>query len=172
MAEAITKSFDSPDEVIDFPLIRTSIVELGDLTVGLQQSEPGWRWSEHVKPIVGGAWCQARHVGFVISGAFGVELPDGKRYEFHAGEVFDIPPGHDGFTVGDEPCRQVEWAGIRTFTGFAPACEAACSPRCSSPTSWIRPRAPQSSETPAGVIFCRRTSSTYEQSSSDSADGR
>jgi class 3 adenylate cyclase len=119
MAEAVSKSFDKPDQVVDFPNIRTSIVELGDLTVGLQVSQPGWRWSEHVRPTVGGAWCQARHIGFVVSGRFGVELPDGTRYEFAAGDVFDIPPGHDGFTIGDEVCELVEWSGIRAFTGFA-----------------------------------------------------
>ena len=119
MAEAVSKSFDRPDEVVDFPNIRTSIVELGDLTVGRQVSQPGWRWSEHVRPTVGGAWCQARHIGFVVSGRFGIELPDGARYQFDEGDVFDIPPGHDGFTIGDQPCEIVEWTGIRTFTGFA-----------------------------------------------------
>ena len=119
MAEAVSKSFDRPDEVVDFPLIRTSIVEIGDLTVGRQVSEPGWRWSEHVRPTIGGEWCQARHVGFVVSGRFGVEFPDGTRHEFRAGDVFDIPPGHDGFTIGDETCEQIEWMGIRAFTGFA-----------------------------------------------------
>lgn len=119
MAEALTKSFSRPDQVIDFPGIRTSVVELGDLTVGLQISEPGWRWSQDVRPIVGGEWCQARHVGYVVSGSFGIELADGTPYTFHAGDVFDIPPGHDGFTIGDEPCTMVEWSGIRTFTGFA-----------------------------------------------------
>ena len=119
MAEALTKSFAKPDQVVDFPGIRTSVVELGDLTVGRQVSEPGWRWSKDVRPIVGGEWCQARHVGYVVSGSFGVELPEGTRYEFRAGDVFDIPPGHDGFTIGDEPCELVEWMGIRAFTGFA-----------------------------------------------------
>jgi class 3 adenylate cyclase len=119
MAEAVSKSFDRPDEVVDFPRIRTSIVELGDLTIGRQVSEPGWRWSEHVRPTVGGAWCQARHVGFVVSGRFGIELPDETRYEFGPGHVFDIPPGHDGYTIGDEPCELIEWMGIRAFTGFA-----------------------------------------------------
>ena len=119
MAEALTKSFSTPDQVVDFPRIRTSVVELGDLTVGLQVSEPGWRWSKDVRPIVGGEWCQARHIGYVVSGSFGIDLPEGTRYEFRAGDVFDIPPGHDGFTIGDEPCRLLEWSGIRTFTGFA-----------------------------------------------------
>jgi class 3 adenylate cyclase len=118
MAEALSKSFESPDDVVEFPLIRLRMVELGDLTVGELVSEPGWRWSEHVRPTVGGAWCQSRHVGFVISGSLGVDFPDGTRFEFGPGDVFDIPPGHDGYTIGDEPCVQVEWMGIRAWAGF------------------------------------------------------
>ncbi len=118
MAEAVSKSFDSPENVIEFPKLVARIVELGDLTVGHLVSEPGWRWSEHVRPKVGGEWCQARHVGFIISGGLGIELSDGTRYEFWPGDVFDIPAGHDGYTLGDEPCVQVEWMGIRAFAGF------------------------------------------------------
>ncbi|HEX2345204.1 MAG TPA: adenylate/guanylate cyclase domain-containing protein [Gaiellaceae bacterium] len=98
--------------------MRARIVELGDLTVGELVSEPGWRWSTHVRPTVGGEWCQARHVGIILSGRLGIELRDGTRMEFGPNEVFDVPPEHDGFTVGDEPCVQIEWSGIRTFAGF------------------------------------------------------
>jgi len=118
MADALSKNFEKPDDVVEFPLIRTRIVELGDLTVGELVSQPGWRWSAHVRPTVGGEWCQARHVGFVVSGGLGIDFSDGTHVEFGPGEVFDIPPGHDGFTVGDEPCVQVEWMGIRAWAGF------------------------------------------------------
>lgn len=118
MADALSKSFERPDEVVEFPNVRTRIVDLGDLTVGELVSQPGWRWSQDVRPTVGGEWCQARHVGFVISGRLGVEFPDGSHFEFGPGDVFDIPPGHDGYTIGDEPCVQVEWMGIRAFAGF------------------------------------------------------
>ena len=118
MAEALSKSFERPDDVVEFPLIKTRIVELGDLTVGELVSQPGWRWSTHVRPTVGGAWCQARHVGFIVSGRLGVDFSDGTRLEFGPGDVFDVPPGHDGHTVGDEPCIQIEWQGIRAWAGF------------------------------------------------------
>lgn len=118
MADVVAKNFGAPDNVVDFPKIRSRIVELGDLTVGELVSEPGWRWSEHVRPTVGGEWCQARHVGYIVSGSLGVEFMDGTRAVFSPGDVFDIPPGHDGFTVGDDPCVQVEWMGIRAWAGF------------------------------------------------------
>ncbi len=118
MADVVSKSFDRPDDIVEFPKIRSEVVELGDLTVGRFTSEPGWRWSEHVRPTVGGEWCQARHVGFVVSGRLGIDFMDGSRVVFEPGDVFDIPPGHDGFTDSDEQCVQIEWTGIRAWAGF------------------------------------------------------
>ena len=118
MADVLVKSLEGPDNVIEFPNIRARVVELGDLTVAELVSQPGWRWSVDMKPTVGGEWCQARHVGVIVSGRLGVVFNDGTELEMGPGEVFDIPPGHDGFTVGDEPCVQIEWAGIRAWAGF------------------------------------------------------
>jgi class 3 adenylate cyclase len=118
MAEVTRGNLDAPDEVIAFPKITAKLVELGDLTVGLMVSEPGWRWSEHNRPTVGGEWCQARHVGVVLSGRLGIDFSDGSSAVFGPNDVFDIPPGHDGYTLGDEPLVQVEWAGIRAWAGF------------------------------------------------------
>ena len=118
MPDALFKSLGTPDDVIEFPGMKARIVELGDLTVGELVSEPGWRWSTHVRPTVGGDWCQARHVGIVLSGRLGIVMSDGTELEFGPHDVFDVPPGHDGYTVGDEPCVQIEWAGLRAFAGF------------------------------------------------------
>jgi hypothetical protein len=118
MPDVTRASLDLPAEVIEFPKITAKLVELGELTVGLLVSEPGWRWSEHNRPQVGGEWCQARHVGVVLSGRLGVEFGDGTSAEFGPLDVFDIPPGHDGFTVGDEQCVQIEWSGLRAWAGF------------------------------------------------------
>ena len=118
MAEHRVKSFAKPDEVLEFPKVRVRVVELGDITVGHFVNEPGWSWRDCIRPTVGGEWCQARHLGMVISGRLGVEMEDGTNFEVGPDEVFDIPPGHNGWTVGDEPVVQVEWAGIRAFAGF------------------------------------------------------
>jgi class 3 adenylate cyclase len=118
MAEHRVKSFAKPDEVLEFPKTQVRVVELGDITVGHFVNEPGWSWRECIQPTVGGEWCQARHLGMMISGRLGVELEDGTTYEIGPDEVFDIPPGHNGWTIGDEPVVQVEWAGIRAFAGF------------------------------------------------------
>jgi class 3 adenylate cyclase len=98
--------------------LTANLVELGDVTVGLFVSEPGWRWSEHIRPKVGGEWCQARHVGVILSGRLGIDFSDGTSAEFGPHDVFDIPPGHDGYTLGDEPLVQIEWTGIKAWAGF------------------------------------------------------
>lgn len=109
------KSFREPDEVVRLPNLTAELVELGELTLSRTTSEPGWRWSEHVRPRVGGDWCQVRHVGVVLSGRLGILFPDGKEVVYGPDDIFEIPPGHDGYTVGDEPCVQIDIAGNRPF---------------------------------------------------------
>lgn len=118
MAEHHVRNLGEPDEVIEFPLLKVRVVDLGDITVGHFVNEPGWSWYDCVRPTVGGDWCQARHLGIILSGRLGVEFQDGTKLEFGPEDVFDIPPGHNGWTIGDEPCVQIEWAGIRAFAGF------------------------------------------------------
>lgn len=119
MADVIRRNLGTPDDVFEFPGITASFVEVGDLTVAMIVSQPGWRWSEHNRPTVGGEWCQARHVGVILSGQLGIDFADGTSVVFGPNDIFDIPPGHDGFTVGDEPCVQIEWSGrIRAWAGF------------------------------------------------------
>jgi class 3 adenylate cyclase len=118
MAERRVKSLEKPDEILEFPKLTVRVVELGDITVGHFVNEPGWSWAECMRPTVGGDWCQARHLGMVLSGRLGVQFEDGTGFEVGPQEVFDIPPGHNGWVIGDEPVVQIEWAGIRAFAGF------------------------------------------------------
>ena len=118
MVESLSKSLRTPDETIRFPALTEELVDLRDLTVGRTVHEPGWRWSTHVRPEVGGEWCEARHVGVVLSGRLGFLLRDGATAELGPDDVYEIPPGHDGWTIGDEPCVVIEWAGLRAFSGF------------------------------------------------------
>jgi class 3 adenylate cyclase len=119
MIDLRLKSINAPDQTIELPLLKAEIVELGDFTVGYVVHQPGWSWSEHVRPSVGGEWCQARHVGILLSGRTGLRLQDGTTYEFSPGDVIDIPPGHDGWVIGDEPAVMLEWTGLHTFIGPA-----------------------------------------------------
>ncbi|MGH2711469.1 MAG: adenylate/guanylate cyclase domain-containing protein, partial [Actinomycetota bacterium] len=111
------KNLDDPDELIEFPHLNAEVVEIGGLTVARLVHEPGWRWSTDVRPQVGGEWCQARHIGTLLTGRMGVTLEDGSQFELEPGDVFEIPPGHDGYVIGNETAVLLEWAGFRTFAG-------------------------------------------------------
>jgi class 3 adenylate cyclase len=111
----LTKSFSDPDEVLTFPMGRAENVTLGELTVGRFVQQPGWRWSEQIKPIAGTESCQFHHVGVGISGRGMIRMDDGRETLISAGTVFDIPPGHDQWVVGDEPAVSILWGGWRGF---------------------------------------------------------
>jgi quercetin dioxygenase-like cupin family protein len=40
-------------------------------------------------------------MGFTLSGVMGGQMEDGTRFEVRTGDVFDVPPGHDNWVVGD-----------------------------------------------------------------------
>ena len=110
------KTFGSPDEVR--PMSdkgQVEIVKLGDGVVGKATFEPGWRWSEHVKPIAGTDSCQAAHLGYVISGRQKCVMEDGSELEYGPGDVVAIPPGHDAWVIGDEPCVLLDFAGMEHY---------------------------------------------------------
>ena len=109
------KRFDAPDEVRRLEKGRVELVELGDAAIGRAVFEPGWRWSEHVKSIVGTELCEVHHLGFVISGQLHCEMRDGASIELRAGDAYEVPPGHDAWVVGDEPWVSVDYAGRRLF---------------------------------------------------------
>jgi class 3 adenylate cyclase len=117
VARRYTGSIRFPDEVVDLPGIREEIVELGDLTVGRTIQQPGWRYSEQWSDLAGTELCQAHHVGINLSGRQGFRLHDGTVVEVGPDDVYDIPPGHDGYTIGDEPAVAIEWSGLRAFIG-------------------------------------------------------
>jgi hypothetical protein len=109
MAESMKKSFESPDEVRTFDKGRVEIVNLGSQAVGRAVFEPGWRWSECVKPIVGGDNCQVHHVGYVVSGSLHVVMEDGAEFEAEPGAVYEVLPGHDAWVVGNDQFVALEF---------------------------------------------------------------
>jgi class 3 adenylate cyclase len=111
--ERFTRNLAEPDESLTFEKGSAATVRVGDLVVGRLVQEPGWRWSEHVRPVAGTASCEFRHIGVGISGSTMVLMDDGTRFEVRAGDVFDIPPGHDVWVVGDEPAVSIIWGGWR-----------------------------------------------------------
>jgi mannose-6-phosphate isomerase-like protein (cupin superfamily) len=104
-----TKSFDEPDETRAPDKTRVDVVRLGDVQAARLTLQPGWRWSECVKPIAGTDSCQARHVGTVVSGRMHTVLDDGSAADIGPGEGYVIPPGHDAWVLGDEPLVAFEF---------------------------------------------------------------
>lgn len=116
MASLQRRRFDDADETRPFQdKGHVELVGIAGGVVGRATFQPGWRWSEHVKPIVGTDSCQAAHVGYVLSGRQVILMDDGSELEIGAGDVVSIPPGHDGWTVGDEPCVVIDFAGMAEY---------------------------------------------------------
>ncbi|MEU5433602.1 cupin domain-containing protein [Streptomyces sp. NPDC020719] len=117
MAGLVRKSFDSPEEVRPFEdgKGKLEVVNVDAGAVGRATFEPGWKWSEHVKPIAQTDSCMAAHAGYVISGRIKVVMTDGQEEEFGPGDYFNIAPGHDGWVLGDEPCVVVDWQGFADY---------------------------------------------------------
>src|ERR687894_1987239 len=109
------KSLDSPDETRTFENGKAEVVTLGDFTASRLVFEPGWRWSENVKPIAGTDSCQVAHVGYVVSGRMVVKMDDGTEHEFGPGDAGTIPPGHDAWIEGDEACVWLDFAGAEQY---------------------------------------------------------
>jgi hypothetical protein len=112
MPENVVRSFDAPDDTRDFEKGVLDLIKVGSLTFGRETLDPGWRWSEHVKPLAGTELCEFHHVGYQISGRWVCEDRDGKRVEIGPGDIFDTPPGHDAWVLGDEPCVALDFQGI------------------------------------------------------------
>jgi quercetin dioxygenase-like cupin family protein len=112
MASVIVKSLDRPDER-RAPSERTRIdlVTLDQTTVGRATFQPGWRWSEDVRPAAGTELCEITHTGYVVSGREGVRMADGTEVELGPGDAFVIGPGHDAWVIGDEPCVTLDFSG-------------------------------------------------------------
>ncbi|MBC6449907.1 nuclear transport factor 2 family protein [Actinokineospora xionganensis] len=93
----------------------------GAMTLGKGMFEPGWRWSEDVKPLAGTDSCQVHHLGYVQAGAMGIRLDDGREFEIHADDLVDIPPGHDAWVIGDETCVMLDASPEATGYATGPA---------------------------------------------------
>jgi quercetin dioxygenase-like cupin family protein len=110
MASMEVKSLDRPDETRPFAAKgQAAVVNIGGGAVLRGTFEPGWRWSEHVKPLAKTDSCQAAHAGYVLSGRMGIRMDDGTEGEVGPGDVFFAAPGHDAWTIGDEPCIAVDF---------------------------------------------------------------
>ncbi|HBA85275.1 MAG TPA: cupin [Verrucomicrobia bacterium] len=105
------KSFTTPDEVRTFEKGKLELLNTENGMVGRLTLEPGWKWSQHVKPIAGTSWCEAPHFQYHVSGRIHILMADGTEFEAGPGEITSLPSGHDAWVVGNEPVVLVDWYG-------------------------------------------------------------
>lgn len=115
MQQTEHRSFDKADEVRDFPNGRAEILNVGDSEIGRLVLEPGWRWSNDVKPIAGTDSCHAPHFQFHVAGQLAIRMDDGTEFIAGPGDVTSLPSGHDAWVVGDEAVVVVDWFGASNY---------------------------------------------------------
>jgi quercetin dioxygenase-like cupin family protein len=114
-ATAEQKSFAAPDETRTFEHGIVELLDIGDSEIGRLTLQPGWRWSDHVKPIAGTELCEAPHFQYHVQGTLRVRMADGTEFDARPGDVTALPEGHDAWVVGDEPVVVVDWWGASNY---------------------------------------------------------
>ena len=109
------KSFDKPDEVREFPLGKLELIKIGNATVGKATFQPGWRWSTSVKPAAKTKSCEAPHFQYHVSGTLRIQMDDGTTFDCKAGDVSNLPMGHDAWVIGNEPVVVVDFQGMLDY---------------------------------------------------------
>jgi hypothetical protein len=109
------KTFQSPDETRTFEQGKIDLLTIGGSEIGRLTLQPGWRWSEHVKPIAGTELCQAPHFQYHVQGTLHVVMGDGTEFDARPGDVTALPQGHDAWVIGDEPVVVVDWWGASNY---------------------------------------------------------
>jgi hypothetical protein len=109
------KGYAAPDEVREFPNGHAEILNVGGVEIGRLTFEPGWRWSNDVKPIAGTDSCEAPHFQYHLSGHLAIRMDDGTEFVARPGDVTSLPQGHDAWVVGDEPAVVIDWFGATNY---------------------------------------------------------
>ena len=115
MAQAEQKSFTAADETRTFGRGKVDLLQIGGSEIGRLTLEPGWRWSDHVKPIAGTELCEAPHFQYHVAGQLHVLMADGTEFDAGPGDVTALPQGHDAWVVGDEAVVLVDWWGASNY---------------------------------------------------------
>ena len=115
MASMQKKNLSSADEKRSFPKGKVEVVKVGDITFGRATLEPGWKWSESVKPIAKTNSCEAPHFQYHVSGVLRIRMDDGSEFDCKPGDVSLLPSGHDAWVVGNEAAVVVDFQGMLDY---------------------------------------------------------
>jgi quercetin dioxygenase-like cupin family protein len=109
------RDFADPDEVRTFDRGKAEILQVGGMEIGRLVFSPGWRWSEHVKPIAGTELCEAPHFQYHVAGTMRIRTAEGQEFDATPGQVTSLPAGHDAWVIGDEDVVVVDWFGASHY---------------------------------------------------------
>jgi len=112
MEKMEVKNLGSPEEARTFDKGKVELVKIGGRAVGRATFQPGWKWSESVKPLVKTKSCEAPHFQYHVSGTLRVRMDDGTEKDLKPGDVSLLPTGHDAWVVGNEPVVVVDFQGM------------------------------------------------------------
>ena len=115
MATTVRESFDSPQETRNVDKGKVEVVNLGGAQIMRVTFQPGWKWSECVKPVVGTNSCEVSHLVYTVSGRMIVKMDDGSEVEIGPGDVASIPAGHDAWIVSEEPYVGIDFQGASNY---------------------------------------------------------
>ena len=110
-----SRDFSAPDETRTPAKTLIELVNVAGGQIGRFTFQPGWRWSECIKPVVHTESCQTEHIGYMLSGALHVKDKDGNEGDITAGSVYHIAPGHDAWNGGSQPAVVVEFQGAANY---------------------------------------------------------
>jgi hypothetical protein len=109
------KTFTRPDEVREFPNGKVEILDVGGVQIGRMVFQPGWRWSNDVRPLAKTSSCQAPHFQYHVAGRLGIRMDDGTELIVGPGDITSLPKGHDAWVIGNEPVVVVDWFGASNY---------------------------------------------------------
>ncbi|MBT4777393.1 MAG: cupin domain-containing protein [Rhodobacteraceae bacterium] len=111
MANLEKKSFDNPDEVKAPEKTNAAVVNFGTVAASRVVLQPGWKWSDDIKPVVGTDSCKAKHLGVIVQGSITCRHDDGTQITYTAGDAYAIEPGHDAWVEGNSAAIAYEFHG-------------------------------------------------------------
>jgi mannose-6-phosphate isomerase-like protein (cupin superfamily) len=107
------KNLGTPEQVVDMERGKIEIVSIAGGGIGRATFQPGWKWSVHERPVVGGGeFCDVPHFVYIVAGQLHIVMADGEQFDLRAGEVATLPAGHDGWVVGDETAVMLDFSGV------------------------------------------------------------
>ena len=115
MAGVEARDFSSPDETRSPEKTKIELVNVAGGQIGRYTFQPGWHWSEHIKPVAKTDSCQVEHIGYMVSGSLRLKHDDGSEQDIVHGMVYRIAPGHDAWNAGQEPAVVVEFQGAANY---------------------------------------------------------